>query len=67
MGDTLVEDDFINIPVLHILLSVVKKAIKHMKNTVGKYEISENWFASVLNLMIFILFYLFILIKLFRY
>ena len=46
--DTLVED-FVNIPVLHILLGVVKKAVEYMKNAVGKNEIGENWFAPVLK------------------
>ena len=45
--DTLVEE-FINIPVLHILLGVVKRAVEHMKNAVGKGEIGDNWFAPVL-------------------
>ena len=46
--DTLVEE-FINIPVLHILLGIIKKAIEHMKNSVGKKEDAEKWFAPVLK------------------
>ena len=46
--DTLVED-FINIPCLHILLGIVKRAVEHMKNAVGKKEIGESWFAPVLK------------------
>ena len=46
--DTLVED-FINIPSLHILLGIVKRAIEHMKNAVGRNEIGETWFAPVLK------------------
>ena len=46
--DTEIQDIF-NIPILHILLGVVAKAIKHIKNSIGKDGPGERWFAPYLK------------------